>query len=328
MSDLRAYWRDLRAAPRDAGAQLALVQALADMEQSPTLPVPVSWPRGAQVAVCAGSVYLRDVVETFLSALSDLGFAPVHRPHAPEDGEAAIVLERALWQAPPPADRDRRIFYNVEQLAQKADLFTDAFGASLAGVRVWDYGRAQSALWSVIAPDALAAQVPFAYAPIWPAPDASVREDIDVLFFGSASPRREAALVALEQAGLAVTAADGLFGADRDALIGRAKLVLMWAYERNDMFDVVRALPLLARGRAVVSDVEAHTDMPPGLRDAVALCADVPDLVAMCTQLCAEDGERDALAARGFVAAGQVRMADVLRPLIRPRGFFGRLRPW
>jgi len=83
-------------------------------------------------------------------------------------------------------------------------------------------------------------------------------KDIDVLFYGGLTQRRREILGALQQKGLRVHYEKACWGVKREELIARSKVVLN--IRGNDfgpeggVFEAVRALPLIARGVAVVSE--------------------------------------------------------------------------
>jgi simple sugar transport system ATP-binding protein len=56
--------------------------------------------------------------------------------------------------------------------------------------------------------------------------DVTTPTDIDVLFFGKVNPRRMVVLDSVTRAGIRLHVADGVYLADRDALVARAKIVL------------------------------------------------------------------------------------------------------
>lgn len=171
--------------------------------------------------------------------------------------------------------------------------------------RVWDYSQAnieRLTAWQV----GRLTHVPVGYVPeltrIAPVP-----EDIDVLFYGSRSPLRHAVLDALRAKGFRVERLFGVYGAARDALIARSKIVLnMHLYEAKG-FEVVRVSYMLANGRAVVSEHSVNPSEDGDLASGIAF-APYDDLVSRCTELLGEDRARRDLGQRGyqvFSARGQ-----------------------
>lgn len=89
-------------------------------------------------------------------------------------------------------------------------------------------------------------------------PDSS-KQDIPILFYGSLSERRVALLTKLQDAGLAPSVHFNVFGAERDALIDRAKIVVDIKQGDFDPNDNTRLFALDARSACVLSE---HDDDP------------------------------------------------------------------
>ncbi len=122
---------------------------------------------------------------------------------------------------------------------------------------------ARSVVWDVSAENAreLATQlknsvryVPLGYASVWSQIPRSPVQDIDVLFYGMSHPRRLAILQRLAAAGLTVMALADVYSEERDALIARAKVVIVIAYWLPARFDSVRINYLLANQKAVIRE--------------------------------------------------------------------------
>jgi hypothetical protein len=112
-----------------------------------------------------------------------------------------------------------------------------------------------------------------------------------MLFYGSVNERRARALQALRASGLRVHAAYGVYGSDRDALVSRSKVVLNVHYYETSIFELVRVSYLLANRKAVVAELDPHTEIDPDLAGAVRL---VPHdgLVEACRHLVEDDAAR------------------------------------
>jgi hypothetical protein len=122
-------------------------------------------------------------------------------------------------------------------------------------------------------------------------------EDVDVLFYGTVTDRRQTILDAITARGLAVVALGGAYGSARDTQIARAKVVLnVHGKEENSVFESVRVAYLLANKKAVVSERgDGHEDF----QGAVAF-ADYAELADRCVDLVRDEEARADLAARGF----------------------------
>jgi hypothetical protein len=123
-------------------------------------------------------------------------------------------------------------------------------------------------------------------------------EDIDVLFYGSTNPRRQRVLDALKRAGVKVEAVFGVYGAQRDALIARSKIVLNLHYFESKVFEIVRVSYLLANGRAVVSERGVAPEEEAPFEEAVAF-ADYDGVIRACIGLLERPDERARLSEAG-----------------------------
>ena len=241
-----------------------------------------------------------EVAETLVIALRRLGHQAVFAYNHLSRDEVNIVLGIHLV---PPAVLARlpvaTIAYNLEQvereLFRKYPLLLDIY----QDFEVWDYSLANMARLRAYGLGARLRHLPIGMVPeltrIAPAPV----QDIDVLFYGSLDERRRAVLDQLSRGGLEVTAVFGAYGAERDALIARAKLVLNVHKHEAQVFEVVRVSYLLANHKAVVAEIDGATEIEDDLRDAVAGMP-YDQLVDGCRALLADDGARHALERRGF----------------------------
>ncbi len=126
-------------------------------------------------------------------------------------------------------------------------------------------------------------------------------EDIDVLFYGSLNDRRSRVLEQLQHAGAAVHHAFGVYGAERDALIARSRIVLNVHHFNARVFEIVRVSYLLANGCFVVSETgdDQHLESP--FADGVAF-APYEDLAETCLAFLANPSARTSVAERGRAA--------------------------
>lgn len=208
-----------------------------------------------------------------------------------------------------PADT---ILFNLEQVAEIPRLAS--FLRAARRHRVWDYSpRNLEALARLTGGDAPeTAHVPIGFVPELARIPAAPEQDIDVLFYGSLNPRRAAVLKALEEAGLRVVAVFDRYGAERDALIARAKLVLNLHFYETRIFEIVRVFYLMANAKAVVSECDPGTEIADDLRAGLAL---VPydGIVEACLRLVRNEPARRRLEAAGFEAISRRSAADALR---------------
>ena len=263
------------------------------------------FPAGVKLAVCIvsppgypHSEAFREVAQVLQAAAGALGHDAVLGGQTVLPGRRSIVLGPNLLARFPQPLPDDAILYNLEQ-AGDGPWFEPEVLSLFRRHAVWDYSErnaANLAAMGVPRPRV----VPIGWHPvlerIGPA-----EEDIDVLFYGSTNPRRLRVLAALREAGLRVEAAWNVYGAARDALIARSKLVLNVHYFEAKVFEIVRVSYLLANGRAVVSERGAAPEEEAPFAQAVRF-ADYDELVPACVELLRDGRERARLAQAGRAA--------------------------
>ncbi|MBP6674977.1 MAG: glycosyltransferase family 2 protein [Vitreoscilla sp.] len=114
--------------------------------------------------------------------------------------------------------------------------------------------------------------VPFLYAPYLDDGQTLplAERPIDLLFFGSMNPRRQAYIAKVEAAGAQVTLFDhAIYGDERDQYIRLAKAVLNCHHYESSRFEQARAFHCLSLGTPVISERTASTRAPQGFDEAV-----------------------------------------------------------
>ncbi|WP_322082507.1 hypothetical protein [Burkholderia sp. BCC1972] len=143
-----------------------------------------------------------------------------------------------------------------------------------------------------------------------------VEQDIDVLFYGTIGPRRAAVLEALQARGLKVgIVSGGIYGAERDAYIARAKVVLNLHHYASHIVEVVRAFYLMTNGKAIVGEASPTTSVD---SDYVAgfRAAPYDALVDTCVELVHDIAQRRRLEATALDAIMRLPQAKALAPLL------------
>lgn len=250
-----------------------------------------------------------EVAEAITEALQALGHQAWLSHRAAWTGAEAIVLgwhllDRTTLELPPQA-----ILYNLEQVQLDSKWFGPPQLERLGRHRVWDYSRR-----NIHALQALGircqAHLPIGYAPCLTRIPAAPERDIDVLFYGSLNARRHAVLVALQQAGLRVHSAFGVYGAARDALIARARIVLNLHYFAAQVFEEVRVSYLLANRAFVVSEA-GDSEAEARYRDGLVLVG-IEQIVDACRHYLSDHAARERIAARGFECVRAAPLAPAL----------------
>lgn len=212
-------------------------------------------------------------------------------------GDVTIVLGCNLLKgvAPPPPDK-RLILFNLEQITPNSPWLTQDYLALLGRYPVWDYSQGNIA--ELARMGVRAAHCGIGYAPeltrIAPAP-----EDIDVLFVGSVNERRLIVLKQLAERGVNVDARFNLYGAERDAFVARAKIILNVHFYDARLFEIVRVSYLLANRKCVVSETGADTAFEQQFGSGIAF-APYPALAETCMRLLQDPAARGAVADAGF----------------------------
>lgn len=244
----------------------------------------------------AHSDALLEVAEAVLYGARALGHDVELRSEPVPDGRREIVVGWHLLAPDDASTAPDAILYNLEQVTPDSLWLTPQRLALLRSRRVWDYSPANVAKLAALGIEA--ALVPIGYVPQWTRIERAA-EDIDVLFYGSTSQRRWDAIDAIEAAGASVHVVTGVYGAERDALAARAKIVLNVHYYEAQTFEVVRVSYLLANRRTVVSergrDLALEQPFDPGVAFGT-----LEELPGLCRRLLASRSERRAIAERGY----------------------------
>lgn len=259
-----------------------------------------------------------EVAETIHHGLRAAGADSVMAENSFFEDRVNIVFAPHLLKYFPGWDAhglDRIVLFNLEQIRPELFAQIPHYGDLLRRCQVWEYDARNL--------DALAAMgvtgarhVRIGHAPeMGRIRDAEV-QDIDVLFYGSPTARRLKLRDALADAGLAVHFAFGVYGAERDALIARSRLVVNpCQFDHGGIFDIVRLSYLLANRKAVVMEGGIDPAQEALYGDAVCF-APYEDLVGECAYLCAVEDERIRIAQRGHALFSNMPQRDFLRPLI------------
>ena len=145
------------------------------------------------------------------------------------------------------------------------------------GKQVWDYSQ-QNTRYLAQHGVSNARYIPIGYSPRLERIINPSEHDIDVLFYGSFSPRRNSILEELRHRGFKVVALFGKYGMIRDTHIARTKINLNVHQFQTTHTEQLRLAYLLNNKRFVIS--ETSDDNPYG--DGVVFC-DYNDIVARCT---------------------------------------------
>jgi hypothetical protein len=270
--------------------------------------VPPGWPHGPVFAEIAETLVLG------LQAIGHKASAAVNQfqPNALNIVLGAFNIFREDFARLPP----RTIVYNLEQIDDATFQTWPDLLPLMQTFEVWDFSERNIARLRGVAPRLF--HLPVGVVPELTRIRRAPAQDIDVLFYGALTDRRQAALRAIRDTGLTVRAEFGLYGAERDALIARSKLVLNLHKHAAQIFEIVRVSYLLANRVAVVSEVSDETELPPDLADAIC-GAPYDALPEACARFVADEAARMALQERGFQRISARKAPFLLRKLLNQR---------
>lgn len=232
-----------------------------------------------RVAVLDDSIHTQcfaEVADSIEWALKELGHE-VERAGKPYLGPQDVVnilfgMRPGEWSYLKP----NTIIYNGEQ-ATPASLWGGLHDI-YKRFTVWDYSHENAKRY----PD-FGLRVPQVVRPGWcPLLEGrvpQVEKDHDVVFFGSLNDRRRKVLADLRDAGMSVLEVPfGLYGAERDAYLARARIAVNVHFYENSIFESVRCSYLMHNGIRVVTERSAGDEEVAWLSTGV----DYEQLVGVC----------------------------------------------
>lgn len=248
-----------------------------------------------------GLVGYREVIDTIKWGLEQLGHEVSYALNRFEPSAINIIFGAHML---PPDFMERlprnTIVYNFEQMRGLQPQEMRPEMAFLARrFRIWEYSTANMDAWKTL--DAVSVHhVPVGYAPILSRIPRAVEQDIDVLIYGVPGPERMEVFHDVAMAGYTTLFVCGLYGAARDELISRAKLVLnVNLHTHAQIFEVVRVSYLFANRKAVLATMHPQTVVDEDIRTAVKFTSP-ENLVNDCAYLIDNVAARHALEEAGY----------------------------
>lgn len=258
-----------------------------------------------------------EVIETITWGLEQLGHHVTYALNQSAGDATNIIFGAqvlpvaALKQLP-----KGTIIYNFEQMREIAvnQIREEVrYYAQVPHFEIWDYAQANLPSWRALGRQQVKI-VRVGYAPILSRIPKAPHQDIDVLMYGTSGERRLQTFHALSQFGLSTLFVSGLYGAARDDLISRSKIVLnINLYPQTRIFEIVRVSYLLANKKAVISDLDINTSIENDIRPAVKFVSSLKELLDLCASLAKNEGERIKLEERGFSCISQRDIVGILK---------------
>ena len=208
----------------------------------------------------------------------------------------------------------RSIVINTEQISDDETAWNSDIFKWTASFETWDYSEKNvSRLHRMGAGNTKLLRLGF-HPKLARIPKAG-RQDIDVLFYGSMGERREKVIAGLKAAGCNTHAVFGIYGAERDKLIARSKVVLNMHHYNSRIFEIVRVFYLLTNSKAVVGEVSENTEIDPRYVEGI-FRSPYEDLVKSCKLVVEDDQLRAELESKALKAIQAHRQSEFLRPLL------------
>ena len=142
-------------------------------------------------------------------------------------------------------------------------------------------------------------------------------KDIDVLFYGSFTPRRSFIIDKLKERGVNVVGLYDVFGEQLDQYIARAKIVLNLHANEPGIFEGVRCNYLMHNKIAVVSEINSTTTIDdPSYLSGIAV-APYEELVDRCCELLNQPQELARLREAALTTIQRHSQTEIMRKLIQ-----------
>ena len=249
-------------------------------------------------------------------AFGELGYdAPIVTDAARAEGQTialGVNLLRPGAYIPPNC-----ILYNLEQISADSPWLRMEYVDLLQRYRVWDYSAKNVAALNTAGIGASLCEL--GYMPGLSRIQRAQDQDIDVVFVGSMNSRRRRILEDLQDHNKKVTGAFNIYGAERDALYARAKLVINIHYYEAKLFEIVRCSYLFANRICVVSESGRDSEIENRYRGGVAF-APYEGLVDACLRLLDDDQARHAIEDRAFKTFSAQSQTGFLRSALAASG--------
>lgn len=233
----------------------------------------------------------------------------------PASEENVVILGANLLTHYPPA---HWIIYNLEQMTANSSWITNWYIDLLRLHPVWDYSPSNIFELGKLGIHALL--LPIGYSPcltrIPNLEDENWLNDkpLDVLMYGSMNERRQKIFDELKEVCNAHWAF-GVYGAKRDELIARAKLVVNIHFYESKVFEIVRCSYLLSNKKCIVSERGLDLELEDKFKDGIVFC-DYQDIAKTCRELIDNPEERNEIAQKGFEIFSQMSQAEYLRAVL------------
>jgi hypothetical protein len=211
----------------------------------------------------------------------------------------ANVIDRIAYSNRPELPSNS-VILNLEQVSVDCPWMSESYIRLLQSYPVWDYSLRNLDNLRNDFHVGRGTFLPIGYSKSLTRICSASTQDIDILFYGMLSSRREQVLEKLYRAGAKLEILNGVYGIDRDNFIARSKLVLnLHIFEFPSVAEIVRLSFLLSNHKAIVSECNDTTAMESEIRRCV-FTAQYSGLVEACEYLLTNEQKRKELETIGF----------------------------
>lgn len=202
------------------------------------------------------SSVFQELAELLLYCLEDLGFeARISENRFSENWTNIVLGAHLLPLEVIPRIPEDTIIFNTEQLGVGPPKWNYKVLSLLRKFRSWDYSPK-----NIIKLREAGLTAPHLFKigyheRLNRIPDL-IPKDIDILFYGGLNPARSKILDGLRQRGLRVVHLSGVFGAERDASIARAQVVLNLHQYSTKILELIRIHYLMNNSKVVLSQYD------------------------------------------------------------------------
>ena len=271
-----------------------------------------------QVSINDHKAIFEDVIIALQAAFKDLGIPCIRTENEFVDGAINVVIGSVMFvseQVAAALKGKPYVLYQMEQLAaDRGHLpnFPGYVGLMRDALCVWDYSLsnieqlAQMGITRV-------AHVPAGFHSALEVLAHDQPKDIEVLFYGALTPRREHIIRALRDRGVSAEALFGMYGDARNSIIARAKILLNLHAVEIDTLEEIRLSYLLANRCFVISELSDHNPYGDGV-----VFRPYDQLVETCVHyLQAGDEVRQEIANCGYQAIRKLDYTEFVRKAVQ-----------
>ena len=241
-----------------------------------------------------------DLVSSFESALRALGITVRTRKNEVGVEGVNLLIGAHLIASPESADRvpANTVIVNLEQLRGFNIGARPVYAGLMRRLAVWDYSPRNIAQIKSLMRTPYVSRFKIGYTPEMTRCQPQT-PTTDVLFYGS----------------LNVKHLFSVYGAERDAAIADAKIVLNMHFYEDSLHEIGRTSYLLANSKAIVSECGPDTEIEDDIREAM-IAVPYKDIVASCVALIRDEPRRLALEKKAFEIFSKRSQAEMLHDAI------------